>query len=203
MYIDEFSIYCDDTNSTFSNSTYDDDTITSNKKNKKTIDDIKKLDSGYHKIKLMMNRKRVSIEYYETNITPGSRIRDAITGIKYKDYRVGTTSEYLFFKVCNVLPETKSRNSHILFFDDPVQYERHFKCELDQKIKDEWKEKRDLEWSNYEKQNNNYNKMEYISKIPIEYDSTSNIPQQYRSFKEALVVSGHFNEENRNYIEVR
>jgi hypothetical protein len=110
------------------------------KKYRKMWDDAKKVDKGYHKIKRNYNHKKVEIEVYTTSNTPGKMIRDAITGNKYNQYRVGSVNEHLFFKVTLATGEI-GRDGTTMFFDSPEQYERHMKCEISQAIKEQWVKK--------------------------------------------------------------
>jgi hypothetical protein len=107
------------------------------KTNRKMLDDSKKLDKGYHKIKRNINHKSVDIEVYSTPNTPGKMIRDAITGSKYREYRVGSLNEYQFFKVRWGTGEM-GRDGTSLYFDSPEQYERHTKTEISKTIKEKW-----------------------------------------------------------------
>ena len=107
------------------------------RKYRKMWDDAKAADKGYHKIKRKVNHKKVELEVYSSSTTPGRMIRDAITGQKYSQYRVGSINEYLFFKVHMGTGELGADAGH-LFFDSPEQYERHMKTEVSQVIKEKW-----------------------------------------------------------------
>ena len=122
----------------------DDDTFTldSNKrKNRKLWEDIKKDIKGFHKITRLFNGKKYDIEVYSTSTTPGIMICDAITGSKYKEYRVGTSNEHLFFKVRLSTGELGKKCVDSLYFDSPEQYERHMKTTLSQSVKQDWSDK--------------------------------------------------------------
>jgi hypothetical protein len=119
------------------------ETITVNsqkKKYRKMWDDAKKVDKGFHKVKRRIGNKLVEIEIYSTSPTPGRMIRDAVTGQKLGEYRVGSLNEHLFFKVKLATGETGA-DSGLFFFDTPEQYERHMKCEVAQNIKEKWTKK--------------------------------------------------------------
>jgi hypothetical protein len=119
----------------------DDDTSTLDsikKKNRTLWEDIKKDIKGFHKIKRVFNNKKHEIDLYSTSNTPGSMICDAITGNRYKEYRVGTYKEHLFFKVRLSTGELGKKCVDSLFFDSPEQYERHMKTTLSQSIKEKW-----------------------------------------------------------------
>jgi hypothetical protein len=124
-YIPDF----DDSTSTYS--------ITSNAKRQlKLMEELKKADKGYNKTYRYNGKKRVAVEFYTTNITPGSKIRNAITGV-YQNFLVGSRSEDLFYKVANVSDVCRN-DQHVMFFDSPEQYERHFHATVSQPCKEEW-----------------------------------------------------------------
>jgi hypothetical protein len=106
-------------------------------KYRKMWDDSKKADKGFHKIKRTIDNKKVEIEVYSTNYTPGLMIRDAITGDKYCQFRVGSVNEYQFFKV-RILTGELGKDGVTLFFDSPEQYERHMKAEVSTANKEKW-----------------------------------------------------------------
>jgi len=99
---------------------------TNRKKQRKYRDELNNIDKGYHKLKRSVNFKRTDIEVYSTGGLPGTMIRDAVTGARYKEYRVGSRNEHLFFKVALATGEL-GINGGSLFFDSPEQFERHFK----------------------------------------------------------------------------
>jgi hypothetical protein len=110
------------------------------RKYRKMWDDAKKVDTGFHKLKRRVGLKMVEIEVYTSSVTPGRMIRDAITGTRYNQYRVGSINEHLFFKV-GISTGEIGQNGGTLFFDSPEQYERHMKCTLSQAIKEKWMKK--------------------------------------------------------------
>jgi len=125
----------------------DSDSIYSSKsankrRQRKIIEDIKNIDKHYHKLTRKVNNKDFSIEIYSTNVTPGTMIRDAITGSRYTQYRVGSMNENLFFKVSIATGET-GKDGALFFFDSPEQYERHFKniISISQSEKERWTNK--------------------------------------------------------------
>lgn len=69
----------------------------------------------------------------------GSNIRDAITGVYYKE-AVGSAQQDLFFKVTIATGEFAEGPLH-LFYLSPEQYERHQECVLEDYIKVHWYEK--------------------------------------------------------------
>jgi len=119
------------------------DTITLNSetnKKRKLIDDYKKLDKNYHKIHRIINNKKKEIELYTSPLSSGLPIRDAITGSRYPNYKVGSKYEDLFFKTRLATGEF-GEDQGCLFFDTPEQFERHMKIILSQDIKEKWQQK--------------------------------------------------------------
>jgi len=119
------------------------DSITLNSetnKKRKIMDDYKKLDKNYHKIYRIFNNKRKEIEFYTSPLSPGLPIRDAITGSRYPNYKVGSKYEDLFFKSRLATGEFGD-DQGCLFFDTPEQFERHMKIILSQDIKEKWQQK--------------------------------------------------------------
>jgi hypothetical protein len=119
------------------------DTVTQNSetnKKRKVMDDYKKQDKNYHKISRIFNNKKKEIELYTSPSTPGLPIRDAITGSRYPNYKVGSKYEDLFFKSKLATGEF-SGDEGCLFFDTPEQFERHLKIVLSQDVKEKWQQK--------------------------------------------------------------
>jgi len=108
------------------------------------IQEFKSFDKGYNKIYkngLVLGRngkyKKKKIEFY-TSGDRGTRIRDAITGIYYKD-KVGSFNEDKFFKVSLATGQCKSKNgSHMLFYTTPHQHMTHFATQLNPSIIQKW-----------------------------------------------------------------
>ena len=71
---------------------------------------------------------------------PGAKIRNAVTGI-YESYYVGKKDEDLYFKVMNTTAKDANSESHLLFYDSPEQYEKHFQSELSDALKQNWLQK--------------------------------------------------------------
>ena len=107
------------------------------KKQKKMLDDYKASDKGYRKLTRYHNGKKVRVELYTTSYTPGSTIRDAVTGSYLNGAVVGSVNEDFFFKVKMVNGELGKDPGH-LYFESPSQYENSLKQELSQKTKDKW-----------------------------------------------------------------
>jgi len=107
---------------------------------------------GYHRIIRNVNYKKHEIECYSTSVNIGMMIRDAITGSKYNQYRVGTINEHLFFKVRWSTGEL-GNTTVSLFFDSPEQFERHMKTTVSQSVKEKWckrnAEVRNIEYNHY------------------------------------------------------
>jgi hypothetical protein len=116
------------------------------RKQYKTLNSFKMLDGGFHKVKRKVDGKMVKIEYYHSGMTPGSRIRNAITGMVYPHYKIGSLAENLFFKVTNATADENNKQPFNMFFENPDQYERHFKTTVSQDIKENWQRKHDIEW---------------------------------------------------------
>ena len=103
-------------------------------------DNIKSMDPDYHKITRREGDVKIKTEVYSTSITPGTFIRDAITGYKQDNCRVGSWKEDLFFKV----HETSGyigKQAYILFYDSPEQFERHMKINVSTNTKRIWTDK--------------------------------------------------------------
>jgi hypothetical protein len=101
-------------------------------------------------MKRYINGKTIQIEFYSTVLTPGNYIRNAITGTRFKEYRVGSSDEYLFFKVTNcAVSNRKCGEPLTLFYDSPEQWEKHFRCEISQEEKLKWQGRRDNQWAKY------------------------------------------------------
>jgi hypothetical protein len=105
---------------------------------KQKLLDYKTLDKGYNSIKQKVNGKFIKIEFYNTNYSMGTTIRNAVTGIYQKGCYMGTLNENLFFKVSHASAENKNKEPKFLFFDDPEQWERHFVCTCPSEIKKKW-----------------------------------------------------------------
>jgi len=122
-----------------------DTTDGSQKISRKELNNFKKCDNGYHHfVKRVLNEKKqnknIKIEYYASGDT-GSQIRDAITGRRYH-YLVGSKYEDLFFSVIISNGNTKQPyNPAVLFYNDPVQYEKHQHIELPMETKNYWYQK--------------------------------------------------------------
>ena len=112
--------------------------ISSVKRRRLLLENYKKLDTGYNKITRNVGGKKKSIEIYASGSTPGTAIRNAITGVRHNGYRVGSACEDVFYKVALATGECANRDACILFFDNPEQYERCMYTTVDQPSKDAW-----------------------------------------------------------------
>ena len=115
----------------------DDDTMDSQKRRKKKFEDLKNIDKGYVKTRIQVGYSKIPVEYYKTANVQGTRIRNAVTGI-YENFRVGRKDEDLFFKVSSTIAKDLVSDAHLLFYDSPEQFERHFHCELKDDLKQKW-----------------------------------------------------------------
>jgi hypothetical protein len=106
-----------------------------NSKQRKLYESLKATDKGYQKIRRMNNGITSNIEMYTTGLTPGTTIRDAVTGARYPGLLVGSRNEDQFFKI-----KYTGIPGHLYFFT-PDEFERHYKTRLSQTLKDKWAEK--------------------------------------------------------------
>ena len=120
-----------------------DNEFVSTSKNK-NLQETKKADTKYDKYVKEMKMKwtdgkfydKVIIEMYGSGDT-GTKIRNAVTGSK-TPYLVGSLNEELFFKVADATGNGCRKESLILFYDSPEQYENHQFIMLDQGVKESW-----------------------------------------------------------------
>jgi hypothetical protein len=107
-------------------------------KGNKIMDEFKAMDKNYFSFKKYVSDKKgsVKIELYGS-YDIGSTIRNAITGVRYKDMIVGSSAEDQFFKV----KMFNGNKGVTLFYDSPEDYERHQYQLLDERIKQKWHEK--------------------------------------------------------------
>lgn len=97
-----------------------------------------KNDPDHHRVDLVVNRKNVAVEYFITKYTPGTLIRNAISGIRESKMYVGKKYEELYFKVALSLPGSGNDRYGCLFYNSPEEYERHFHTTVAQSIKEKW-----------------------------------------------------------------
>jgi hypothetical protein len=99
-----------------------------------------KLNTSY--IDLEGKKRKYTLEYYKSGGV-GSLIRNAITGVKYKNMSVGSASESKFFKY-NLFPSTNKDCSHVLFYETPEQFEAHQHLKLSDATVQRWYDKQKL-----------------------------------------------------------
>jgi hypothetical protein len=104
-------------------------------------------DKGFRQVKRRNGKiSKYILDYYITSYTPDSRIRNAVTGIRYRDdnhkykYVVGSLQENLFFKV-SVSNGENGQEPVLLFYDSPEQFEKHQRMTLNTEIKEKWFQK--------------------------------------------------------------
>lgn len=105
------------------------------KRNRNMLDNYKKSDLGYNQVS--NGRGKRKLEYYSTSYIPGARIRNAITGGTYENYKVGHVHEDLFFKV-SYAGESSNQSVNVMYYDDPDQFERHMEVNLSDSVKTAW-----------------------------------------------------------------
>jgi len=103
------------------------------KSNKKIFEDMKKDDKGFY----TWGFKNSKVETYSSGEL-GSQIRDAVTGDRYRDYKVGSKYEDLFFKVKMVSKNFDGKDAPTFFYSSPEQYEKHSREIIASEIKDKW-----------------------------------------------------------------
>jgi hypothetical protein len=126
-------------NHSISSSTVD----TRTKKFRENSEKMKKEDRGYHKISIGGRGREKFIEMYSPSAGIGAQIRNAVTGVRFPQYRVGTRDEDLFFKVAwaGASKGMAANGNNILFFDNPEHFERHTHSTLTAEIKQKWSDK--------------------------------------------------------------
>jgi hypothetical protein len=123
----------------------DDASFTSNRQNlKNALTDAQKEDKGFYQLKQRSsyNGKNLTIPVYASGQT-GSTIRNAITGERSYNLKVGSYAEDLFFSSLvssghSSLVKLGRRDPIVLFFDNPEQYERHMHTKVSNEVKSHW-----------------------------------------------------------------
>jgi len=110
------------------------------KKQRNYMDAYKLNDKSYHKLYRPGGDKNDKVGVYSTNSTPGSLIRDAVTGATHYLHCVGSHYEDLYFKTGFATGEFGSETK-TMFFDSPEQYERHLNATVSQRNKTTWTNK--------------------------------------------------------------
>jgi hypothetical protein len=85
-------------------------------------------------------RRTFTTQFYATYYAPGTRIRNATTGL-YERHRCGSMYESLYYKVTHATGEFGNKDPLTLFYDSPEQYERHWNVRVSQDNKDRWQSK--------------------------------------------------------------
>lgn len=120
---------------------YMDEMIELYKDSRETHNDLYHTNPFYNKIKvpIYINVKNREVKkskplYYYHSV---KYIRHAITGMTLNE-KVGSKSELNYFKVKNLDPSRSvpTTREYPLFFDSPEEFENHFDCSLDKKIKE-------------------------------------------------------------------
>jgi len=109
---------------------------------KKQLEQLKKSDKDYYSTYLTVDEKKVKIEMYSTNQTPGYLIRDAITGARMP-YKVGSKDEYLFFKV-RASHMSNGEDLVTFYYSSPEEYEKHQYTTISQEVKENWEYNRSI-----------------------------------------------------------
>jgi hypothetical protein len=114
---------------------------TSPQSKRRAMAEYMKSDPGYRRI----GKKNDKIDYYNTSIIPGTSIRNAISGIREYNMKVGSpVAESQFFKVRYAGEGISNVNGpDTLFYDTPEQFERHMNCSVKTVSKKIWKSRYD------------------------------------------------------------
>jgi hypothetical protein len=139
----------------YSVSSYQSSVNSKRKKVRMMTDALNSQDKGYRKYSLVVNYKPVEIVAYSTSSTPGTKIRDAITGARDERFKVGSSDEDLYFKVRMAIGHVGSEKDEnkaetTLFYDNPEQYERHMHAIVSPEHKEYWGEKRRRQLAKYQ-----------------------------------------------------
>ena len=113
------------------------------------INQLKKQDPHYHYHFIHGENKKRKIEFYSTS-EYASIIRDAMTGKYYKDMKIGTKAECMFFKI----KIFEGPRGFTLFYNSPEEFEKHQHKVLSPQIKDNWYKQSDQYYKEWYKQVN-------------------------------------------------
>jgi hypothetical protein len=105
----------------------------------KILKEINKNNKHYHTIRRRQSNGKYKKFSFYTTCPQGSNIRNAFTG-KFYTHKVGSKDEDLYFKVIISTGDT-SQYSPTLFYDSPIEYEKHMNCILNSEIKKVWEKK--------------------------------------------------------------
>lgn len=95
-------------------------------------------DKGHYCTTRFVKGRRVPVEFYMSRHNVGSLIRNAVSGIKETNLRMGRIDEDAFFKVKFANGEFGQDCPGNLFYNSPEEYERHFYTTVSQSVKDKW-----------------------------------------------------------------
>lgn len=101
----------------------------------------KKADTGYYTFKMPVGQDLVKIEAYSTLFD--KKIRHAITGLR-TSYLQNSKYIDLFFSVTDtscLAPRQDNDSRRKLYYNNPEEYERHFRVTVPQDIKTKWSER--------------------------------------------------------------
>ena len=101
-------------------------------------------DTGYNKvIQTYIDENNVKRKYLLEYYSSGGNtkiLRNAVTGLQYKNLRIGTKDENLLFKI--PINSANNNNRENLFYDSPEQYEIHQHQKLSSKTIQLWYNKK-------------------------------------------------------------
>jgi hypothetical protein len=97
------------------------------------VGDLCKFNTSY--IDLLGKKRKYTLEYYKAGGV-GTLIRNAMTGVKYKNMYVGSLSENKFFKY--------KLSTHSLFYETPEEFETHQHLKLSDATIKGWYDKQKL-----------------------------------------------------------
>ena len=120
---------------------YEEINRSSGKSRKKMYEDLKNNDIGYFSISKNIKGRNYKIEMYNSGVTIGNKIRDAITGTYY-NYKIGSKYEDLFFKV--KMPIGTKNNNVTLYYYCISDFEKHQKTIISDVVKSKWIEKKNF-----------------------------------------------------------
>jgi hypothetical protein len=113
----------------------DESTIFTDVKSKRNRMDNYLITDPGHKV---IGTKKDRLEYYAGSLLTGASIRNAVTGIREYNMKVGNwNAEAQFFKV-RYLGEYSTNSPDVLYYDSPEQFERHMHCGVKQQTKQKW-----------------------------------------------------------------
>ena len=126
---------CDDTNTVQSDA--------SSKSGKNSKEKQKRTCTHVFQVKSKLTFLPIKIRAVETLQITGAPIRNAITGLPYRNEsdnkcsRYGSSDEYDYFKVRDI--SNLKKRGLVFLYDSPEQYERHFHKTLSENVKKLWR----------------------------------------------------------------